>query len=1259
MEKMFLTFLLCTITCCSIVILGAADSAHTSINCSKIKNITRESSNSSLGDILTDTVDLNCSVIVLQSPQYLFKKINVSKVHDLTIKGEAVDSDRIQVMCSNLSGLSFWAFEQVNLEGLDFIGCGVIYELPEVNSSSNSTYSVLATIGIYFQSGNSFTLANCKFDSSPGVGVLGNDVAGFVGISKSNFSLGEGGLVIHTSNQTGGDHLTCLIDSCEFVQSHNLLTSKYNGGGVTVVLEKYLGYADVTIQGTMFLNNMAKSGGGLHVSVSSGNLNLTVSAGSRFVNNTALTEGGGSFLACYSPAIAKIHIMEVVYSTNSAHRGGGLAVVANSPDYGAATVYASDSNWNDNCARRSGTGVYLKALPGVARQATNSSNYSLVANFDDCGFTRNRIESFRDIGAFYAESVILHHTSCTFYRNKGAALYLQSASYSTFSGSLVFQENFGIKAAAIFLSYDSALNLAVNVEVSFAGNTAHLDQSGTIYMESYPSAVASNHTSYCIFENLNYTAAPGVYKVSFVDNKVENIDRSIFIEDTYKCIKNGNNILRSDSIFIYSPDTPSQVASVAEYVSIASTKHSVMPGQTFQIMPSVRDEFGNPSSIQGYLTLLSTSINDSCDFFCNSSYDLVGPTRLTLDESTETNSLFYLKGNYTDVATRVRVAFLFNINGDFLGANREFTINVIGCLPGFAYSSDENVCKCSSFDNDNFLCNEFAYSCIKSGYWYGVNSNGGMSASFPCPRLNCQYNETGCNKMLDCPSSPGYCKLDSLTEQCNSGRKGILCSYCQPGYSFSFGALQCVNTSTCTGLNTSMITLGILLYWVLSITFIFMVLTLNLSIGSGFMYGIIYYFSVITLYTDSTINDMFLATLVYSCTAFTQMSPRVIGHVPICFAESWNRNLHHYIFEYVTPIFITTFIILLMASSRLCRWPKRFSFAENSPIHAVCILILFSSSSLAYTTFEILRPLPVFDYVGVYRDPHYIYFGKDHLPYVVAAIAIEIFISLPICILFLFSPLISRKVDLVKWKLKPIVDEFQACYKPERRWFAGFYFAARQVAFLIHAFYIRAESSPQDNIILQYFNVIILLLHVSLQPYKSKLLNAIDAFLLVDVLMMSMPMTASPLSLDQRIHHVILYFLILLPSIYLMGIFIGLVTIRLYIFTVGLFRTKIPSRVLVNEKLFAPPSTATPTQTTLDIQKMSESTESDESFEPVRNRSALENSFFVDDGEREPLLARSHESHTDTHTSLRLSTMASFPRLLTSSRRLNRSTSTK
>jgi len=586
----------------------------------------------------------------------------------------------------------------------------------------------------------------------------------------------------------------------------------------------------------------------------------------------------------------------------------------------------------------------------------------------------------------------------------------------------------------------------------------------------------------------------------FFNNKVDNTDRSIFIEDTHECSKNGTNILRNNDIFSYSPNISSQVASVAQHISISSSPHKVMPGQTFQIMSNVTDEFGNPSSIRGFLVLLSfTSVNDTCNYFCNSSYNLIGPTHLTLDERTQNNTLFYIKGPECHSSTKVKIMFHFD-NGDrSLAENRQFTINITECLPGFSHSSDQN-CKCS-FENVNFLCHEFAYSCIKSGYWYGVNQNGHMPAILPCPGFNCQYNESGCNNMHGCPSSPGYCKLDNLTEQCYDGREGILCSYCQPGYSFSFAGLLCVNSSTCTGLNTSMITLSVLFYWVLSITFIFMVLTLNLSIGSGFMYGIVYYFSVITLYTDNTINDPFLATLVHSCAAFTQMSPRVIGHVPICFAESWNHNLYHYIFEYVTPIFITTFIVLLMVSSRVCRWPKRFSFAENSPMHAICILILFSSSSLAYTSFEILRPLPVFGYTGVYRDPNYTYFGKDHFPYAIVATAMEIFISLPVCFLFLFTPFISRRVDLVKWKLKPIVDEFQACYKPEHRWFAGFYFTARQLAFLIHAFSLQAlKSLPQDNLILHYFNVVVLLLHVSLQPYKSKVLNVIDTFLLLDIL---------------------------------------------------------------------------------------------------------------------------------------------------------------
>ncbi len=974
MKRDLAVFYLCIlINCISIIPSINGDYC----NSSNMKRIVVDSSNTSLEDILDGEIDLNCSIVEIQSWLNLTRNIIISSVSTMTITSERGEESEIGIYCDENSGMTFQNCHNISLQQLSFIGCGVEHNLTE-NGFDNSDS---AAIGVYFQSGSTITLSKCTFKESPGAAVVMNDVDDTVTVVYSTFSdnipyqnstIG-GGLIFHSTNLSGMNGFSCLIESCTFQNNQQSAASASFGGGFTALLGGDIPQARITITGTTFANNGAKRGGGFHVANFAGSLNLTITS-CLLDSNEAEGYGGGAWISSgANSSSTAIWISGVCFNKNSARRGGGLAIQSVAELASPVILHVANSNWTVNLAIRSGSGIHLEA-PNMNNNATNSTKYNLYGTFSNCHFIQNDFKAFRDVGAVFAQSARVDFSWCEFNDNKGTPLYLQHSSYACLSGNMSFVSNVGITAAAIYMGSNSIMALEAGVVAVFSFNHALLASSGTIFAEqSIPLTSRPN----CVFENLESLSSSDKYRVAFVLNKVDENYRSIFITDATACFEDGRNLLFDNNVFSYLPNEPNQVASLGQNVSIEGTKSIVMPGETFQIVAKVYDAFGNPSSVSGYILLLVDQTHYYC-LLCNSKslYELVGPTYITMDSYTQNNSLFYVRGPPEDKLTTRLVTFLFDNNGDtVLDTPRSFTINISNCLPGFLYNKSEQICKCNSGNtaSDNLLCHSHDYSCIRIGYWHGVNSHQNSSVTIPCPGFLCQYNNyLGCNNMDKCPFSPGYCRLHNLTEQCSSGREDILCSYCQKGYAFTFGAVQCVPISTCTGVHTSVLLLGIFLYWLLSIATIFMVLTLNLSIGSGFMYGIVYYFSVISLYTDNSINDTFLSTLVHMCTAFTQMNPRVLGHVKLCFAESWNRNLHHHIFDYVTPIFIISFITLLMILSRLCsRWPKRISFAENSPIHAICILILFSSSSLAFTSFEILKPLSIYNDTRVFIEPNY------------------------------------------------------------------------------------------------------------------------------------------------------------------------------------------------------------------------------------------------------------------------------------------------
>ena len=167
------------------------------------------------------------------------------------------------------------------------------------------------------------------------------------------------------------------------------------------------------------------------------------------------------------------------------------------------------------------------------------------------------------------------------------------------------------------------------------------------------------------------------------------------------------------------------------------------------------------------------------------------------------------------------------------------------------------------------------------------------------------------------------------------------------GYSFTFSAFQCVSNDTCKPENTAFLLLVLFAYWIVFILVLFVILSLKLSIGSGFMYGIVYFFSIASLYVRSSelYNEWpWLQFLMYINVAITQFDPGFLGYVNwnVCFDKSWDSHLHHELFRLATPLFVVMSVILLVLVARYCRIPRYLSLAENTPIHASCLLILIS-----------------------------------------------------------------------------------------------------------------------------------------------------------------------------------------------------------------------------------------------------------------------------------------------------------------------------
>ena len=136
--------------------------------------------------------------------------------------------------------------------------------------------------------------------------------------------------------------------------------------------------------------------------------------------------------------------------------------------------------------------------------------------------------------------------------------------------------------------------------------------------------------------------------------------------------------------------------------------------------------------------------------------------------------------------------------------------------------------------------------------------------------------------------------------------------------------------------------------------------------------------------------------------------------------------------------------------SVLARRSRRVSlFISRGIIHFICFLLLLSYTSIATTSLLLMRPLTFMDIdkVYTYLSPDNEYFHGRHLVYIILAIIFTIVIVIGFPLLLLLEPFLNSKINFVK--IKPLLDQFQGCYKDKYRCFAGYYMISRLVIILL------------------------------------------------------------------------------------------------------------------------------------------------------------------------------------------------------------------
>ena len=702
-----------------------------------------------------------------------------------------------------------------------------------------------------------------------------------------------------------------------------------------------------------------------------------------------------------------------------------------------------------------------------------------------------------------------------FTNNVASSIYLSSCN-AELAGKILFKNNTAENGGAIYLTQGASVAFVDNTTVWLIANVATLN-GGAIYVDLICSDIYGYSS---IINPFKYGIIIVNSSAIFINNSARIAGNSLYFSVPRFCSVNTNisdigSILYVPCQFNYSQPVNGKMTNIPcelDYTLLNGTGAPIVTsphelrlyfpfndghnisstsdynvyfirnnilGHPVKFTGAVFDYFGKPTEPVLFNMQLQCLHATKCSAFTLMGNDHDHILTQSIDNFTILNVTF--RGREID-ATQINVTLsLTSLSYSLSKIAATLVIELVPCIdhPGYTYSEESQTCvcyhhnvKCSDDDNE-----------IKRGYWFGSIDN--RATTSLCPNHYCKFTDRK-------QATGGYFELpNTINAQCNDHRVGRACGECSSGYTLSYDSTDCISVDQCgTGWTVLVITLTCL-YWIVVVAGVFSLMYLKRHISLGYLYGTIYYYSMVGILLNNNpyVSDgafQFVSVL----SSFAQLTPQFLGE--FCFVKGLS-GIDQLFIHYSHAVGISLLLLLIVIAARCS---ARISlFVSRCIIRVICLLILLSYTSIASTSLQLLRPLRFTDVKEwyTYSSPSIQYFHERHIIYVVVAVICELVIGVGLPLLLLLEPVLSRKINFIR--IKPLLDQFQGCYKDKYRWFAAYYLICRQVIFLIAC----SLNINYYNMLfyLQTICVGIAVIHIWIQPYHSDFLNALDGVMLL------------------------------------------------------------------------------------------------------------------------------------------------------------------
>ena len=691
------------------------------------------------------------------------------------------------------------------------------------------------------------------------------------------------------------------------------------------------------------------------------------------------------------------------------------------------------------------------------------------------------IQNFDD---YYDETISM--SNLYFTNNRGTPLSLvRSTIY--INGDLVFSSNIkALTGGGLYVRDGSTLHVGCNASITFINNEAFfggaifVDQD-TCFLIRHCNDVPLNFTDLITVKRNHANYGPDIFSLYDWCNDINNDDNNYckMIQSTFNIVPISINL------------------------SLSNSSIKIFPGKIIILDLIVRDCFKNYSSCLADVYFNST---ESRSF---GNYTLQGPSTVSLHSGSVMTGLTV--GTSTSNYTAGKESFLLRFVCKFsIDAHVTVNVTLLRCPLGFNYNSSQQ-CECApNSDHEHFVCSKDAgIACVKIGYWYSKSSQ----TAIPCTHSFCDFS----NSRNKCPSSvssdfANFVVLNGY--QCLDGHGGTLCTGCADNKVPTYGALMCIDK--CKSWHPIiLLLLNIILPFINGI-FLIIVVRLKLSIGSGYLYGPLFYLATLNLIPLGSFNNGTLSKIASPIATILLLQYQSLGYIPWCLHVPlfYSRLL-----QFLAPSIVAVVLLLTIILARAR--PKLFGRFQKSPLQAMCLLMLVSFWSLASTAILLLKPVNINGKRKVHLNPDRNYFTHEHIPVGISSILL---------LLIMYSMVILLTISHFYnpfHKFKPVLDELKSCYKDRYRWYGGVYFI---IWTILQVIVLTSNYQLFTTLI-----IVLTITHCLLQPYSKKWLNIVDG-----VLLGSLSITSSLILDDSSTHltqnkltEVLVYISVLGPLIFI------------------------------------------------------------------------------------------------------------------------------